>query len=159
MAIARLGQQLYLVDERGVIIDEFGPQYREFDLPIVDGLVRRRPSRRAARSTPRGVRADRAVPRRRSRRGRTSRQRVSQIDVCDPRDVVVLLDDDPALLHLGDARFVERLHDVPRDWRRRCASGCTEIDYVDLRFDERRRIVRSRADGGECRTEQMNEAR
>jgi hypothetical protein len=37
--IARLGQQLYLVDERGVIIDEYGPQYREFDLPIVDGLI------------------------------------------------------------------------------------------------------------------------
>src|SRR5690349_10048709 len=40
MAIARLGQQLYLVDDQGMIIDEFGPQYREFDLPIVDGLVR-----------------------------------------------------------------------------------------------------------------------
>ena len=42
------------------------------------------------------------------------RQRVSQIDVSDTRDVVALLDDSPTLLHLGDARFVERHQDVPR---------------------------------------------
>src|SRR5258708_23028251 len=29
---------LYLVDERGVIIDQYGPQYADFDLPIGDGL-------------------------------------------------------------------------------------------------------------------------
>jgi cell division septal protein FtsQ len=39
MAIARLGDQLYLVDRSGVVIDEFGPSYHQFDLPIVDGLV------------------------------------------------------------------------------------------------------------------------
>jgi POTRA domain, FtsQ-type len=39
LAIARVGQQLYLVDAHGVIIDEYGPQHRDFDLPIVDGLV------------------------------------------------------------------------------------------------------------------------
>ena len=27
------------VDETGTVIDQFGPQYSEFDLPIVDGLV------------------------------------------------------------------------------------------------------------------------
>jgi cell division septal protein FtsQ len=39
MAIARAGARLYLVDEHGVVVDEFGPQYREYDLPIVDGLI------------------------------------------------------------------------------------------------------------------------
>ena len=29
---------MYLVDERGVIIDQYGPQYADLDLPIVDGL-------------------------------------------------------------------------------------------------------------------------
>ena len=37
-------------------------------------------------------------------------RRLSQIDVSDSHDAVVLLDDDPALLHLGDEQFVERLH-------------------------------------------------
>ena len=45
--IGRLGQQLYLVDAHGVVIDEYGPQYADFDLPIIDGLVPRR--RTAAR--------------------------------------------------------------------------------------------------------------
>ena len=39
MAIGRLGDQLFLVDAGGVIIDEYGPQYAQYDLPIVDGLV------------------------------------------------------------------------------------------------------------------------
>ena len=39
MALARLGSTLYLVDPQGTLIDEFGPQYAEFDLPIIDGLV------------------------------------------------------------------------------------------------------------------------
>ena len=38
IGIGRINGQMYLVDERGVIIDEFGPQYAEFDLPIIDGL-------------------------------------------------------------------------------------------------------------------------
>ncbi len=39
MGIGRIGQGLYLVDERGDIIDEFGPNYADLDLPIIDGLA------------------------------------------------------------------------------------------------------------------------
>ena len=39
MGLCRLGNTLYLIDAGGTLIDEFGPQYAEFDLPIVDGLV------------------------------------------------------------------------------------------------------------------------
>src|SRR5262245_52409590 len=39
VGIARLKSQLFLVDERGSIIDEFGPQHADFDLPIIDGLA------------------------------------------------------------------------------------------------------------------------
>ena len=33
------GGDMYLVDERGVIIDQYGPQYADLDLPIIDGLA------------------------------------------------------------------------------------------------------------------------
>ena len=33
------GGELYLIDDGGVIIDQYGPQYADLDLPIVDGLV------------------------------------------------------------------------------------------------------------------------
>ena len=84
----------------------------EFDLPIVDGLVRS-PKRASRRST--GVArelAARVIDSVATRKAIA--KRLSQIDVSDLHDVVVLLDGDPALLHLGDERFVERLRSVPR---------------------------------------------
>ena len=46
MGIGRIGDRLYLIDQRGTIIDEFGPNYAEFDLPIIDGLARGAAGRR-----------------------------------------------------------------------------------------------------------------
>jgi cell division septal protein FtsQ len=63
-------------------------------------------------------------------------QRISQIDVRDVHDAVVILDDDAALLHLGEDRFLERVQgyvDLAPALRQRVP----DIDYVDLRFDER----------------------
>ena len=61
---------------------------------------------------------------------------MSQIDVHDARDAVVLLESDPAMLHLGDDRFVERLQNYV-DLSSALHARVPEIDYVDLRFDER----------------------
>src|SRR4029079_8647269 len=38
IGIGRIGDQLFLVDRTGTIIDEFGPVYSKLDLPIIDGL-------------------------------------------------------------------------------------------------------------------------
>src|SRR5262249_33232908 len=38
-AIGRMNSDMYLIDDRGVLIDQYGPQYADLDLPIVDGLV------------------------------------------------------------------------------------------------------------------------
>ena len=104
------------------IIDEFGPHYREFDLPIVDGLVRapttgsRRSTRRAP-SSPRGC-STRSAPR------RISRQRSRRWTSRTSHDV---------------GRAARRRHRAAASrrrrasssgcrrtwsWRRRCASGC-----------------------------------
>ncbi|MFL6279453.1 MAG: cell division protein FtsQ/DivIB, partial [Vicinamibacterales bacterium] len=61
---------------------------------------------------------------------------ISQIDVTDLHDAIVLIDGDTALLHLGDDRFLERLQsyvDVAPALRERLQ----DIDYVDLRFKDR----------------------
>ena len=82
----RLGPQLYLVDETGTVIDEFGPQYREFDLPIVDGLVQRRAA--AARRSIDAGRAElaaRVIAALGARRADLP-SRLSQIDVADAHD-------------------------------------------------------------------------
>ena len=48
LGIGRIRNALYLIDQDGAIIDEFGPKYAEFDLPIIDGLAAERRSDRTA---------------------------------------------------------------------------------------------------------------
>ena len=134
MGLCRLQKQLYLVDRAGVLIDEFGPQYAQFDLPIIDGLVRPPSSGQAAIDERRAEFAARVLD------GIAPRQdlarSISQIDVSDLHDAVVLIEGDTALLHLGDDRFLERLQsyvDVAPALRERVQ----DIDYVDLRFKDR----------------------
>ena len=69
-------------------------------------------------------------------RGSALAARISQIDVSDARNAVVLLEDDPTLIRLGHERFVERLESY-FDLAPALRDQVPEIDYVDLRFDER----------------------
>jgi cell division septal protein FtsQ len=61
---------------------------------------------------------------------------VSQIDVSDAHDAVVILKDDTVLVRVGEDHFAERVQaylDLAEPLRERIP----DIDYVDLRFDER----------------------
>jgi cell division protein FtsQ len=142
--LCRLGNQLYLIDRDGTVMDEFGPRYAEFDLPIVDGLVRAPRNGKAAIDEDRAELAARVVDAIQDSRELT--KRVSQIDVSDVHDAVVILDNDPALLHIGEERFRERLQSylqVADTLRERIPN----IDYVDLRFEQRLYVKpRGRAD-------------
>lgn len=135
IGLSRLGGgQLYLVDRQGTVIDEYGPQYGEFDLPIIDGLVRAPHASDPALDERRADLAARVIEAVAQRKDLA--RRVSQIDVNDLHDAVVVLDEDTALLHLGEDRFVDRLQsyvDLAPTLRERVPV----IDYVDLRFDDR----------------------
>jgi cell division septal protein FtsQ len=134
VGLCRLGDDLFLVDRHGTVIDQFGPQYVEFDLPIIDGLVRAPDASKPTIDPARAELAARVIDSLAGRRALASR--ISQIDVRNLHDAVVLLDDDPAFLHVGDDRFLERLLaylDLAPALRERVP----EIDYVDLRFEER----------------------
>lgn len=134
IGIGRLADILYLVDERGVVIDEYGPNYAEFDLPIIDGLAGR-PSESVSAVDERRARLAARVIAALEQRPDLAK-RVSQIDVTDAHDAVVILEGDTAMLRLGEQEFAERIQeylDLAPALRERVA----EIDYVDLRFDER----------------------
>lgn len=134
IGLCRMKNQLYLVDRAGTVIDEFGPQYAGFDLPIIDGLVRPPASGQPALDERRADFAARVLDAIAPRKDLA--RRVSQIDVTDLHDAVVLIEGDAALLHLGEDRFLERLQsyvDVASALRDRVH----DIDYVDLRFDDR----------------------
>jgi len=134
MGLARVAGRLFLVDAGGFVIEEHGAQHAQYDLPIVDGLQSDSAKTGFLIDPARATLAARVIdataidPR--------VGPRVSQIDVTDAHDAVVLLDGDRALLHVGDAKFLERLRSyltLAPTLRERL----DDIDYVDLRFDER----------------------
>lgn len=133
MGSARIDGDLYLVDEHGTVIDQYGPEYADIDLPIIDGL--------GAMTTDRGTTDERraqlaarviAAVQPRADIGR----RLSQIDVSDLHDAAVILSGDPAVIHLGEDQFLPRLQfyvELASALRDRV----DDIDSVDLRFGDR----------------------
>lgn len=130
LAIARAGRSLQLIDAEGTVIDEFGPRYATLDLPLVQGLDLGGEAPVDARRTALALAALDDL----SAAGML--WRVSQLDVSRPYDAVVTLNDDSTLLRLGDARFSERLRSY-LDMARRLQAMASELEYVDLRFDDR----------------------
>ncbi len=130
VALARFDRRLFLVDGSGTVIDRYGPRFADLDLPIVDGLVA---VPKGERIPPERMRLAVRVLDALSERPEVL-SLVSQIDVSDPRNAVVLLEDDPALLYLGRERFLERLRSYA-ELAPRLRDEVAEIDYVDLRFE------------------------
>jgi cell division septal protein FtsQ len=134
MGVGRIGTTLYLVDPHGVIVDEYGPNYADIDLPIIDGLSAPPPRGAGLIDAARAEFAARVLAALAAKPDLV--KRVSQLDVSDVHNAVVILDGDTALLRLGENDFAERLQqylDLAPALRARMAA----IDYVDLRFDER----------------------
>ena len=62
--------------------------------------------------------------------------RISQIDVSDPQNVVLTLSGDPALIRIGTDHFLERLESYV-ELAAALRERVPDIDYVDLRYDAR----------------------
>jgi cell division protein FtsQ len=137
IGIGRLGEVLYLIDAQGGVIDEFGPNHAALDLPVIDGLGSPGIDPRLggeAVDPGRALLATRLLSSLQSRPDLAGR--VSQVDVSDSRDAVVILKDDTTRIRVGDDQFAERLQsyiDLAPALRERVP----QIDYVDLRFGER----------------------
>lgn len=134
MGIGRVANGLYLVDARGVIVDEYGPNYADLDLPIIDGLASVPRDGAPAVDEAKAFLAARLIVALQARPDLVAR--VSQIDVSDAHDAVVILDGDTAMLRLGEDDFVERLQEYV-DLGPALRERVSEIDYVDLRFGDR----------------------
>ncbi len=134
IGIGRIRDEMYVIDDRGVIIDQYGPPYADLDLPMVDGL--------AAASGGGGLLTDEARADLAARviaalkmRPEISR-RLSQIDVTDVENASVILSGDRAVIELGADQFLARLQtylELAPALRERVP----DLDYVDVRFDNR----------------------
>jgi cell division septal protein FtsQ len=132
IGIGRIRNQLFLVDERGVVMDRYGPQYSDLDLPIIDGLV---PPKGAAVADPARAELAAQVIRDLSEEPMVA-ARLSQLDVSDVRNAAVILKSDPARLYVGTERFAPRLQSY-LDLAATVRERVPDIDYVDLRFEGR----------------------
>jgi len=134
VGIGRLNDGMYLIDERGVIIDHYGPQYADLDLPIVDGLSFSSATEGRVTDAARAELAARVISALKA--NPDVAPRLSQIDVSDLRDAQVILAGDAAVISLGDDQFLARLQnylELAPALRDRMAG----IDHVDLRFENR----------------------
>jgi len=131
LGLARLGERLYLIDSDGAVIAEHGRPLTDHKLPIIDGLLL--DSMRGVDETRAQLASDlisaiRPYP--------ALLLQVSQVDVSDPHNAVILLNDSPTLIHLGEDRFAERFQKY-LDLLPSLRSHVLDIDYIDLRFDRR----------------------
>jgi cell division septal protein FtsQ len=130
IALGRINGELHLVDRHGIIIDAYGPNYAEFNLPIVNGLSSGQDpemlvDEQRAETLARFIGSLEERP--------DLAARVSEIDLRDPLNVVVMLEGDTVAVRLGKEEFVERLEsyaDVASEVRDRVA----DVDNVDARY-------------------------
>jgi cell division septal protein FtsQ len=134
IGIGRIDGRMYLVDEGGVIVDEYGPQYADMDLPIIDGLTRSADQNGAATDQARAGLAARVIT------ALTAEPAVarmlSQVDVTDVRNAAVILNGDSAVIQLGDEQFLARLQ-AYLEMAPSLHARVPDIDSVDVRFDSR----------------------
>jgi cell division protein FtsQ len=141
IGFARIEGVLYLIDRHGLVIDRHDGAYADLDLPIVDGLGfetggdESAGGRRARTAKPEAAELAARVIAAFAARPDVSR-RLSQIDVSSPHNVAVRLSDDPVVLYLGEAQFLERVTaylELADALRQRHP----EIEYVDLRVEDK----------------------
>jgi len=134
IGIARVREEMYLVDERGVIIDQYGQQYADLDLPIIDGLSASPADTGSMTDEARAELAARLIA---SLKGNLEiARRLSQVDVTELHNAAVILSGDRAVIHLGEDHFLPRLQSY-LDLAAALRERVEEIDSVDLRFDDR----------------------
>ena len=132
--LARVDGEIYLVDDRGAIIDQLGPQYADLDLPLVDGLAAAPGGRDPAVDEARAELATRVIMALKAKPDIA--RRISQIDVSDLHNVAVILSGDSAVIELGDDQFLQRLQSY-LELASAVRDRVPDIDHVDLRFDKR----------------------
>lgn len=132
VAFVREGQQIELVDADGVLLtmSPEGMTQHHYSFPVVTGIDPRDAA--SSRKTRMAV-YQRLISELDSGGQNISRQ-ISEIDLTDPEDARVLMQDDPTLLHFGDEQFLARYQRYKAhiaEWRQQYP----QLSQLDLRYD------------------------
>ena len=133
--LVKVGEGVYLADAEGVLLDRFGPEYADYDFPILTGLDR----------------AGRDTLKKKIQRGaafvdflyRTRPQladQVSEVNLEDDDDLDVRLNDGGPPLKVSPDAFGLNL-DNYLAMRNHIAANYGDVKYVDLRWKDRISIL------------------
>jgi len=132
VAFARVGSKIYMADASGVLMDLPLGRKKKYSFPVVIGLSLSEP--RSTASAQMKI-YDELVSQLDGGGARYS-QDLSEVDISDPDDVKVLVNDPKGavLVHLGSANYLERFKVYVahvQEWRQQFS----KLDSVDLRYD------------------------
>jgi len=133
-ALAAIDNELYLVDDEGMVLDQPGPDHELVDRPIVTGL------KSVARENAQEDNFQRVqVYLRLLQELGPYTEGISEIDVEDPKHVAVIPNDDPVHIYLGSENFLARYESFvsQRDLYDRLKREYGVIESVDVTYDNK----------------------
>lgn len=137
-AVAAIDNDLYVVDDEGVILDSFGPDYDFLDRPIVKGL-RNTARENAIEENARRMKLYMALLYDFESNGRKYAEQVSEVDVADPARVAIVPVSEPITIYLGHEAFASRFERflAQKDLYERLKQKYGLIEYVDVTMDNK----------------------
>ena len=133
VAFTRQGQQIGLVDANGILLTMPAAMMaqRHYSFPVVTGVGAHDPlsARKARMAVYQRLLADLDAS------GQKLSTQISEVDLTDPEDARVIMQDDTTLLHFGQDQFLERYERYKAhiaEWRQQYP----RLAAVDLRYDQ-----------------------
>lgn len=138
VALAAIDDELYVVDQQGIVLAAYGSTYHWIDKPIIKGLKNTERENTKVENSLRmkiylRVLDDLNSPR------EDHNQSISEIDLRDPERVAVIPDNDPVHIYLGNENFLARYEIFlsQRDLYQRLKEQYGLIESVDLTYDDK----------------------
>ena len=140
LAVAAIDQDLYVVDEEGVVLDRYGSGQVQLDGPVLKGLgniAREDPSAARQNLEKMGIYA-RLMSELNSSQGDYTGA-ISEVLLADPERVAIIREEDPVPIYLGSGRFRERYENflAQKEVYRQLKKEYGRIEYIDVSFDNK----------------------
>ena len=134
VALAAIDNELYVVDEEGVILDRPGPSHLSIDRPIVRGLMNAALENAGEENI-----LKMQIYLRVLEELAPHNLSISEVDVETPEQVTVIPKDDPIPVHLGDNDFLMRYETfiAQKDLYDRLKEEYGMIESVDVTYDDK----------------------
>ena len=130
---------LMLADDEGALLDKFDTRYGKIDVPVFRGFLGNNPESYKLHQEENSARVQlgRRMLAELEDGSSAFAGSISEVDLSDANDVKLLLVDDTAEIHMGDADFLKRFRTLMSNMSQyqELKAQYNEIASIDLRFD------------------------